>query len=90
MPEEDAPIVLKKMARVKVGNRPVVVDAADRVNPEGGEEKTRGRKRKPAREEYAGRRSERKAPRGERRKSSKPHEDTQSDWRQFFNNDNKK
>ena len=33
VPEEDAPIVLKKMARVKVGNRPVVVDAADRVNP---------------------------------------------------------
>lgn len=90
VPEEDAPIVLKKMARVKVGNRPVVVDAADRVNPEGGEEKARGRKRKPAREEYDGRRSERKAPRGERRKSSKSHEDTQSDWRQFFNNDNKK
>ena len=78
------------MARVKVGNRPVVVDAADRVNPESGEEKARGRKRKPAREEYAGRRSERKAPRGERRKSSKSGDDAQTDWRQFFNNGNKK
>lgn len=99
VPEEDAPLVLSKMKRVKVGDRKVVVDTADKVEGKAQTEKRsnrssrRGEKRTYAqaadpREMKAQWRAEKKAKRG----GSKKQKDTSSakkrskkeDWKQFF------
>lgn len=73
VPEENAQIVIRKMAKAKVGERRVVVDYADREQGGSGHE---GSNRKRA---FKGAKKERDdwnaAPRGKKKKD---------DWRQFF------
>ena len=99
VPEEDAQLVLSKMKRVKVGDRKVVVDMAERV--EGGEttdkRKDRSSRRASTRRTYAEQpdpremkaqwRAEKKSNRG--KKKQKAYEPAKKktkkdDWRQFF------
>ena len=99
VPEEDAQLVLSKMKRVKVGDRKVVVDMAERV--EDGEttdkRKDRSSRRASSRRTYAEQpdpremkaqwRAEKKSSRG--KKKQKAYEPAKKktkkdDWRQFF------
>ena len=99
VPEEDAALVLSKMKRVKVGDRKVVVDMAERVE---GDETTDKRKDRPSRRSSSRRtyaeqpdpremkaqwRAEKKNSRG--KKKQKTYEPAKKktkkdDWRQFF------
>ena len=88
VPEGDAEIVLKKMRRAKVGDRPVVVDNADR--DASATEERRGRKQAGKGRGERGTRGERfDKPRKRRSeetaaKRSKKKNNKEADWRKFF------
>ena len=99
VPEEDAALVLSKMKRVKVGDRKVVVDMAERVEGDETTEKRKERssRRSSSRRTYAEQpdpremkaqwRAEKKNSRG--KKKQKTYEPAKKkakkdDWRQFF------
>ena len=101
VPSEDAPTVLAKMRRVKVGDRKVVVDHADRAEAASGT--TASRKERKAhrgartfaeaadpKQLKAGWKGEKKGRKGRQHDADEfevPRKHKKDDWRQFFNND---
>ncbi|MDD6123017.1 MAG: DEAD/DEAH box helicase [Bacteroidales bacterium] len=102
VPSEDAPTVLAKMRRVKVGDRKVVVDHADRAEAASGTAAPSRKERKAHRSARtfaeaadpkqlkAGWKGEKKGRKGRQREADEfevPRKHKKDDWRQFFNND---
>ncbi len=102
VPSEDATTVLAKMRRVKVGDRKVVVDHADRAEAASGTAAPSRKERKAHRSARtfaeaadpkqlkAGWKGEKKGRKGRQREADEfevPRKHKKDDWRQFFNND---
>ena len=102
VPSEDAPTVLAKMRRVKVGDRKVVVDHADRAEAASGTAAPSRKERKAHRSARtfaeaadpkqlkAGWKGEKKGRKSRQREADEfevPRKHKKDDWRQFFNND---
>ena len=98
VPDADAPLVLSKMKRAKVGERKVVVDHAERNNgtPNAPADKPKSRKeRKPhtyaevanPKQMKAGWKAEKKGRKGRKSNAEEyevPRKHRKDDWRQFF------
>ena len=85
VPEADAPLVMQKMSKAKVGDRRVVVDSADREPGSHAGGARRGARRRDFDGE-AGRRPERKGGKPRRHEAAEAEGGSgkKDDWRQFF------
>lgn len=91
VPEQDAEMVLRKMSKAMVGDRRVVVDDAERSQPDGEGKERRHRQRggstdKPARKEKAPKKGGRKGCRYEDAELFEKPSKKKDDWKQFFQN----
>ncbi len=89
VPEQDAEMVLRKMSKAMVGDRRVVVDDAERSQPDGEGKERRHRQRggsadKPARKEKAPKKGGRKGGRYEDAELFEKPSKKKDDWKQFF------
>lgn len=89
VPEQDAEMVLRKMSKAMVGDRRVVVDDAERSQPDGEGKERRHRQRggsadKSARKEKAPKKGGRKGGRYEDAELFEKPSKKKDDWKQFF------